>query len=123
MIGIYGCDTNPTLTTPGSKCYKIVAVAAPAEWILALCFINYLMAMSYVLWNAESIRMETMRYQKERDAESNAELQTLVSEQLKPVGIKTPREAGHRWKKIFSLGSIGSRWAPKTEGTYTPLGH
>ena len=60
MIGIYGCDTNPLIQTPGSTCYRIVALSAPAEWILSLCFINYLAAMAYVLWHAESIRADML---------------------------------------------------------------
>jgi hypothetical protein len=69
MMGIYGCDTNPLIQTPGSACYRIVAISAPVEWILSLCFVNYLAAMAYVLWHAESIRADMLRCQKAQVAE------------------------------------------------------
>jgi hypothetical protein len=41
MIGIYGCDSDPNITIPGSRCYRIATAAAITEWILATCFIVY----------------------------------------------------------------------------------
>jgi hypothetical protein len=122
MIGIYGCDSDPTITTPGSKCYKITSVAAPAEWILALCFINYLMAMSYVLWNAESIRLDTRQQGSERLAESMPELQPLVSQQFHSANTKTTPEADHWWKGALSLGAINNRRTVENQRPYAHFG-
>ena len=82
MIGIYGCDSNPHLRTPGSNCFRIDALAAPAEWILALCFINYLAAMAYILWHAESIRIDMLRCQAERLAVHEEERFEMSEEEV-----------------------------------------
>jgi hypothetical protein len=121
MIGIYGCDADPTITTPGSKCYKITSIAAPAEWILALCFINYLMAMSYVLWNAASIRMDMTRRELQRRSESMLELQTPESQNLYSVRVETMKEVDHWWKRVFSLTAIKRRWGVKRQLPYEHL--
>jgi hypothetical protein len=47
MIGIYGCDTDPGITHPGTRCYKIAPGAAITEWILAVFFVNYLFALGF----------------------------------------------------------------------------
>jgi len=60
MIGIYGCDGDSKITTPGSKCYKIASGAAITEWILAICFINYLLALGFCSFHGESIRVDMM---------------------------------------------------------------
>jgi hypothetical protein len=61
MIGIYGCDTDPGITHPGTRCYKIATGAAITEWILAVCFVNYLFALGFTSFHGESIRDDMLK--------------------------------------------------------------
>ena len=56
VIGIYGCKMPVGLLPSSSRCYKIVSVSAPSEWILALCWILYLFTIGYDNYHAETVR-------------------------------------------------------------------
>jgi hypothetical protein len=55
LIGIYGCSMPVGLLPTTATCYKISSFSAPAEWILALCWITYLFAVGYDLYHAEHV--------------------------------------------------------------------
>lgn len=61
MTGIYGCDTDPGIAHPGTRCYKIITGAAITEWILAVCFVNYLLALGFSSFHGESIRVDMLK--------------------------------------------------------------
>jgi hypothetical protein len=56
VIGIYGCEMPVGLLPSSSRCYKIVSVSAPSEWILTLCWILYLFTIGYDNYHAEIVR-------------------------------------------------------------------
>lgn len=47
--GVYSCrDTmNDDITTPGTTCYRVPAIAAPADWLYALVAANWSIHMGY----------------------------------------------------------------------------
>jgi len=60
MIGIYDCDSDSKITVPGARCYKIASGAAITEWFLTLCFVNYLLALSFCSFHGEDIRSDML---------------------------------------------------------------
>ncbi|KAF2100551.1 hypothetical protein NA57DRAFT_54629 [Rhizodiscina lignyota] len=47
LIGSYRCIGSKETPFEGTQCYTLVSISAIAEWILALCYVLYLMVLSY----------------------------------------------------------------------------
>lgn len=54
-IGIYLCNDPLQIQTPGTKCFQIMAVGAPAEWAMSLMWINWMLNMAYDFYTNERI--------------------------------------------------------------------
>jgi hypothetical protein len=54
-IGIYACTDPVQIQTPGTTCFKIMAVRAPAEWLMSLMWINSMLNMAYDFYTNEHI--------------------------------------------------------------------
>lgn len=56
VVGIYSCQEPVGLLPETTYCWKMVAWAAPCEWILALCWSAYLYMVGFDLYHAEEVR-------------------------------------------------------------------
>ena len=52
LLGTYMCSGSRETAVMGSQCYKIVAFAAPSEWVLALAWAAWMLNFSYDLYYA-----------------------------------------------------------------------
>jgi hypothetical protein len=46
-IGIYACRDTVQIQTPGTRCFKTMALGAPAEWAMSIMWINFMLNMAY----------------------------------------------------------------------------
>ncbi|KAH0841941.1 hypothetical protein FOPE_06898 [Fonsecaea pedrosoi] len=51
-VAIFGCsESNPeTIQTPGTTCYRIMALGAPAEWLYALTTVSWSLAIAFDIY-------------------------------------------------------------------------
>ena len=56
MVGIYGCDGKGETIEPGTTCYKVTTAVAISEWIMAIAFVTYLLALGYSSYHGDAIR-------------------------------------------------------------------
>jgi hypothetical protein len=54
-IGIYTCTDPVQIQTPGTKCFKIMAIGAPAEWAMSLMWINWMLSMAYDFYTSKHL--------------------------------------------------------------------
>lgn len=80
ITGIYGCRDAVVTLSPGTTCNKLVAVAAPAEWILAGCWAIYLFAISIEMYHMDIVREHLLlQMEKMRGGAAIYEARSLLS--------------------------------------------
>src|SRR2546421_7109397 len=54
-LAIYKCTDPVQVQTPGTTCFKMMAVGAPAEWLVSTLWINYMLNMAYDFYTTPQI--------------------------------------------------------------------
>jgi hypothetical protein len=56
-MGVYTCrsNMNDNIMTPETTCYRVLAIAAPADWLYALLTANWSLQMGYEVFNGPHI--------------------------------------------------------------------
>jgi hypothetical protein len=54
-LGIYRCTDPVLIQTPGTTCFEIMAVGAPAEWLMSILWITFMLSMAYDFYTTPQI--------------------------------------------------------------------
>jgi hypothetical protein len=56
-MGVYTCrfSMNDNIKTPETTCYRVLAIAAPADWLYALLTANWSVHMGYEVFNGPHV--------------------------------------------------------------------
>ena len=54
-LGIYRCTDPVLIQTPGTTCFEIMAVGAPAEWLISILWITFMLSMAYDFYTTPQI--------------------------------------------------------------------
>jgi hypothetical protein len=77
-VAIFGCNHADLkeIQTPGTKCYRIMALGAPAEWLYALTTVSWSLTIAFDIYTTPIVS-------KVKSAQDQAELEQLASKQYK----------------------------------------
>jgi hypothetical protein len=83
-VAIFGCNSaSPAdIQTPGTTCYRIMALGAPAEWLYALTTVAWSLAIAFDVYTSPVVG----RIKAEQD---EAEMRLLGADPLSPQSPET----------------------------------